>query len=125
MASAGGVGPLSYADPRQFHASLAAAAARYAPSLWAAAGTMQAPPAGATIPPPAAPPAGPAAVEPALDIEGLVTRREMERGRRNFALADAIREQLRARGVTLYDKEGYYTCQEGGGNRPYPRPPSL
>lgn len=86
---------------------------------------MQAPPAGATIPPPAAPPAGPAAVEPALDIEGLVTRREMERGRRNFALADAIREQLRARGVTLYDKEGYYTCQEGGGNRPYPRPPSL
>lgn len=121
----GRTGPMSYADPRQYHAALTAAAMAppapppgYPPPVAhhpAAAPPQWGPPPPTGPPPPPGPP-------PALptDTEALILRREQERARRNWAMSDSIRDMLRARGINLNDKAGLYDLNDGAGARPYP-----
>lgn len=47
------------------------------------------------------------------DILMLVAQRESHRQARNFSESDTIRDQLRAMGVELYDKEKEWRCSDG------------
>ena len=47
------------------------------------------------------------------DIIGLVGQREQARRSKDFGTADALRTQLRAAGVELFDREKYWRVNDG------------
>ena len=69
-------------------------------------------------------PAGGAAQLTETDINQLVAQREQARQARNWPLGDSLRDQLRAAGVEIYDKEKFWKSWDGkvgiiGGFGPY------
>ena len=56
------------------------------------------------------------------DITAVLARREEVRARRDFAASDAMREELRAGGVELQDKERSWHANDGRRGS-YPAPP--
>jgi len=55
------------------------------------------------------------------DVEGWLRMREQARGQRNFAVADRIRDTLRAQGLKLDDERGEWSHADGRSGRYPPR----
>ena len=60
------------------------------------------------------------------EIKALVGQREAARQAKDFATADALRDQLRKNGVEIYDKDKYWKANTGvRGTIGMPRPGRL
>lgn len=98
-------GPIFYADAHAYRAALTAAACNV-PGLGLGVGVGS-----AVTPAVAAVSAGTTAGSD--DLEGLLQLREQARARRDFALADRLRESLRAQGVQMNDPQEEYVLPDG------------
>jgi cysteinyl-tRNA synthetase len=97
-------GPIFYTDSNLYRSALTAAA--YAMATVGAAGAIT------STPTPTLSAAG-TATPAADDLDGLLQLREQARARRDFALADRLRESLRAQGVQLNDQVEEFVMPDG------------